>query len=289
MNQEKHVAGRVEGKVALITGAARGQGRSHAVRLAEEGADIIAIDSCVTPKWCNYPLADDKDLQTTVELVEATGRRIVAVKADVTDKRELTAAVDESVAQLGRLDVVVANAGVGVLGHDEPSTVYTEVASVNISGVLNTIHAALGHLREGASVIAIGSFAGMRPQGVSSGPGGSGYSFSKRSVSQLVHSLAVELGPRFIRVNAVHPSNCDTNLLQNESMYKVFRPDLDKPTREDALDAFASMQLMPVPWVEPQDVSHMVLFLASEESRYVTGMQMRVDAGALIKAGVSGL
>lgn len=283
------MAGRVEGKVALITGAARGQGRSHAVRLAEEGADIIAIDSCVTPEWSNYPMADDVDLQTTVKLVEATGRRIVAVKADVTDKRELTAAVDEAVAQLGRLDVVVANAGVGVLGHDEPSTVYTEVASVNISGVLNTIHAALSHLREGASVIAIGSFAGMRPQGVSAGPGGSGYSFSKRGVSQLVHSLAMELGPRFIRVNAVHPTNCDTHLLQNESMYKVFRPDLDKPTREDAIDAFASLQLMPVPWVEAQDVSHMVLFLASEESRYVTGMQMRVDAGALIKAGVSGL
>jgi NAD(P)-dependent dehydrogenase (short-subunit alcohol dehydrogenase family) len=155
--------------------------------------------------------------------------------------------------------------------------------------VVNTFSAALPYLGAGSSMIAIGSFAGMRPQGVANGPGGMGYSYAKRGVAQLVNSMALVLGPRSIRVNAVHPGNVDTPLLQNDMMYKVFRPDLEAPGREDVLESFTSLQLMPVPYVDARDVADMVLFLASDESRYVTGMQMRVDAGALIKAGVSGL
>lgn len=283
------MAGRVENKVVLITGAARGQGRAHAVRLAEEGADVIALDLCQTPDWVNYRLAEPEDLAATVKVVEAAGRRAIGVRADVRDAATMTAAVAEAVSELGRLDVVIANAGVAVLGEDQPEHVYLETVATNLSGVVNTVQAALPHLGAGASIIATGSFAGMRPQGVANGPGGAGYSFAKRGVAQFVHSLAMQLGPRFIRVNAVHPGNVNTPLLHTDAMYKVFRPDLDAPTLDDALDAFASLQLMPIPFVEANDVANMMLFLASDESRYVTGMQMRVDAGALLKAGVSGL
>jgi SDR family mycofactocin-dependent oxidoreductase len=283
------MTGRVEGKVALITGAGRGQGRAHAVRLAEEGADVIAIDVCATPAWSAFELARAEDLDETVALVEKAGRRVSRVEVDVRDPEAMKLKVAESVAELGRLDVVVANAAVCSLGEERPDEVFFETVATNLSGVVNTFNAALPHLGRGASMIATGSFAGMRAQGVANGPGGMGYSYAKRAVAQLVNATALLLGPKFIRVNAVHPTNVDTPLLQNDAMYKVFRPDLDAPTRDDARDAFASLQLMPVPWVEARDVADTVLFLASDESRYVTGMQMRVDAGALIKAGVTGL
>ncbi|MFG2547748.1 mycofactocin-coupled SDR family oxidoreductase [Streptomyces sp. NPDC048594] len=281
--------GRVEGKVVAITGAARGQGRSHAVRLAEEGADIIAIDVCADHEILEYPLATAEDLQETVRLVEKTGRRIVAVQADVRDPRALREAIDRGVAELGRLDVVVANAGISPVGPDRPVQAFADVVDVNLSGALNSVHAALPHLRDGSSIILIGSAAGLitepgAPQG-GMGPGGYGYSFAKQSIVNYVNWFAPFLAPSGTRINAVHPANVDTDMLHNPAMYKVFRPDLEAPGRADAEVAFPMVQAMPVPYVAPIDVSHAVTYLASDESRYVTGLQLKVDAGAVVQQG----
>ncbi|MEU6200734.1 mycofactocin-coupled SDR family oxidoreductase [Streptomyces sp. NPDC047061] len=285
------MAGRVEGKVAFITGAARGQGRSHALRLAEEGADIIAVDLCADIATAHYPLADEADLAETVRLVEKLGRRIVARRADVRERSQLASAVAAGVLELGRLDVVVANAGIAPVGLDVPAEGFLDAVSVNLVGVINTVEAAYPHLGQGGSVICIGSSAGLMVGGVDSpetGPGGSGYSHAKRAVARFVHDLAIQLGPGLIRVNAVHPTNCDTDMLQSRPMYRIFRPDLEDPTREDAVEAFRSTQAMPIPYVDTSDISNAVLFLASDESRYVTGLQMKVDAGAILRRSTSG-
>ncbi|MFB4298607.1 mycofactocin-coupled SDR family oxidoreductase [Actinomadura sp. NTSP31] len=279
--------GRVEGKVAFITGAGRGQGRSHAVRLAEEGADIIAVDLCRDIASNTYPLSSADDLKETVRLVEAAGRRIVAAQADVRDRVRLAEVVGQGVGELGRLDVVVAQAGIMPLFGDPPLEAWTDVVDTNLVGVINAIHVAIPHLADGASIIATGSAAafmvGQQVAEPGKDPGGAGYQYSKFAVAQFVHELARNLAPRMIRVNGVHPTNCDTGMLNSDPMYRVFRPDLENPTREDALLAFPAQQAMPIPYIDPLDVSNAVLFLASDESRYVTGLQLRVDAGSYLK------
>ncbi|MCC5575227.1 mycofactocin-coupled SDR family oxidoreductase [Microtetraspora sp. AC03309] len=279
--------GRVEGKVAFITGAARGQGRSHAVRLAEEGADIIAVDICRDLPTNKYSLASSDDLKETVRLVEQHGRRIVAVEADVRDRAQLAAALEQGIAELGRLDVVVAQAGIMPLGGEPAMQAWTDVIDTNLLGVINAIHASIPHLTEGGSIIATGSAAAFMT-GISVAqpgvdPGGAGYSYAKRALSDFVHELARNLAPRMIRANVVHPTNCNTDMLNSEPMYRAFRPDLENPTREDALPAFPAQQAMPIPFVEPLDISNAVVYLASDESRYVTGLQLRVDGGSYLK------
>ncbi|MEV5432965.1 mycofactocin-coupled SDR family oxidoreductase [Streptomyces sp. NPDC052701] len=281
--------GRVEGKVVVITGAARGQGRSHAVRLAEEGADIIAIDLGEDIEVVGYPLGTAEELAETARLVEKTGRRVVTKQADIRDRTALRKAIDEGVAELGRLDVVVANAAIGPVGADRPLSAFTEAVDVNLSGTLNTVHVALPHLREGASIILIGSAAayfasyGGDPGGM--GPGGIGYAFTKQMLGHYVNWFAPFLAPQGLRINVVHPANVNTPMLHNEAMYKVFRPDLEHPVAQDAEPGFGMVQAMPIPYVEPIDISHAVTYLASDESRYVTGTQMRVDGGAVVKNG----
>ncbi len=277
--------GRVEGKVAFITGAARGQGRAHAVRLASEGAHIIAVDLCEDIATNNYPLARPEDLAETVRLVEEHDRRIVATPADVRDPKALQAAVDAGVAELGRLDVVVANAGICPLGANVPFAAFNDVMEVNFNGVVHAVSAAMPHLHAGASIICTGSlaaFLGGTVQNPASGPGGAGYSLAKQFIAQYVNTLAATLAPHKIRVNAVHPTNCNTDMLHSEPMYRIFRPDLESPTREDVVIAFPAMSAMGEPWVEPEDVANAVLFLASDESRFVTGMQLRVDSGGYL-------
>jgi len=279
------MAGRLEGKVAFITGVARGQGRSHAIRFAEEGADIIGVDLCADVPNVPYPMASRADLDETVALVEKLDRRMVAHVADVADRTALQAAVDDGVAQLGHLDIVLANAGICALG-DYPPEAFFQAIDTLLVGVFNAASVSYPHLRDGASIIATGSVAALIPgatDGPSTGPGGRGYTYAKRSIAQYVRELSLTLAPRMIRVNALHPTNCNTDLLHNEPMYKLFRPDLESPTREEAEVAFPSMQAMPIPYVEPIDISNAALFLASDESRYVTGLQMRVDAGSVIK------
>ncbi|MBV6757558.1 mycofactocin-coupled SDR family oxidoreductase [Rhodococcus opacus] len=283
---------RVAGKVVLITGAARGQGRSHAVHLADEGADIIAFDLCEDIASNEYPLATEADLAETGRLVEKAGRRVVTAKVDVRDRAALRRELDAAVATLGRLDVVVANAGIAPLGNDVPVEGFVDAFDVDFVGVVNTIHSALPHLDAGASIIATGSVAGLVPQtGLNGqqalqGPGGDGYGLAKKMLWTYTNSLALTLGPKSIRVNAIHPTNCNTDMLQSPPMFRTFRPDLENPTAEDAKVTFPFMQAMPTPWVEPEDVSHAVVFLSSDESRFVTGQQLRVDAGAGLKLGV---
>ena len=279
--------GRVQGKVAFITGAGRGQGRSHAVMLAEEGADIIAVDVCHDIDSLAYSLSGPDDLKETVRLVEAQDRRIVAVQADVRERAELRTAIERGIAELGKLDIVVAQAGIIGQKSTEPMQAWTDVVDTNLLGVLNAIHAALPHLQAGASIIATGSTAAYMPtlpiQKTGTDSGGISYMVAKRMLSSYMHDLARELASREIRANVVHPTNVNTDMLQSEVMYRSFRPDLEHPTREDATPAFYSQQAMPIPWVEPVDISNAVLFLASDEARYVTGMQLRVDAGGYLK------
>jgi SDR family mycofactocin-dependent oxidoreductase len=281
------MAGRVAGKVALVTGAARGQGRSHALRLAEEGADIIAVDICEQIESNPYPLATEADLAETAEQVEKLDRRIVTVKADVRERGQLRDAVSAGIAQLGHLDVVVANAGILPMAMGDPDPMdFIDATDVDLIGVMNTVAAALPHLPDGASIVITGSTAAMMPNTTDNpmmGPGSAGYGWAKRILIEYTEQIALQLAPRFIRANAIHPTNCNTHLLHNDGLYAMFRPDLEHPTREDVEPAFTMFQAMPIPYVEPVDISNVVLFLASDESRYVTGQQIRVDAGSLLK------
>ncbi len=278
--------GRVDGKVVLITGVARGQGRAHALRLAEEGADIVGVDVLEDFATNDYAMSTQADLDETVRLVEKLDRRIVVRKADVRDLQSLKTAVDGAVAELGgRLDAVIAQAGICPLANSDAQA-FLDAVTVDFNGVVNAVDAALPHLVDGGSVIATGSVAGLitgATDNPKTGAGGLGYSFAKRSVAAFVNDLAIALAPRMIRANAIHPTNCNTNMLNSDIMYRQFRPDLENPTREDALVAFPAMNAMPVGYVEPEDIAAMGLFLVSDESRYVTGMQMRVDAGAYIR------
>ena len=275
--------GRVQGKVVLITGGARGQGRSHAVALAAEGADVILVDSCADIETNKYPLARPEDLEETVRLVEEEGRRAIAVAADVRDLKALTAGVDSAVAQLGSLDVVVSNAGIAPLTENLPAQAFLDAVDVNLVGTINTVSVALPHLVSGASIIAIGSVAAFSGGTSAHGPGGAGYTFSKKALSHFINDLSLQLAPQSIRANVVHPTNCNTDMLHSAPMYAIFRPDLESPTRADAEVTFPSAHAMPVPYIESEDVSHAVVYFASDESRFVTGMQMRIDAGAYVK------
>jgi SDR family mycofactocin-dependent oxidoreductase len=287
------MAGRLEGKVALITGAARGQGRSHAVRLAQEGADIIAVDICQDIESNPYPLATPEDLKETQRLVEEQDRRIVALQADVRERSQLKQALDTGIAELGRLDIVVANAGILPMAMGDPDPLdFVDAVDVDLIGVMNAVAVAIPHLGEYASIVITGSTAGMMSgttDNPTMGPGGAGYSWSKKSIIGYTEQMALALAPRFIRVNAVHPTNCNTHLLHNDGLYSQFRPDLESPTREDVIPAFTAFQAMPIPYVEPVDISNLVLFLASDEARYITGQQIRVDAGSLLKVGGGGI
>ena len=277
--------GRVDGKVVFITGAARGQGRSHAIRLAEEGANIVAVDICAPIASMRYPLATPEDLQQTVKEVEATGRRIIARQADVRDRSQLKATIDEALSTFGRVDVVVANAGICPMEDPSLCEGFVDVTDVDLIGVMNTVAVSLPHLQSGASIIVTGSTAGMM-EGTTENlgaSGGVGYAWAKQVIVRYVEVLALQLAPHMVRLNAIHPTNCDTHLLQNDDIYRAFRPDLDNPTKEDAKLAFPAMQAMPIPWIDPVDVSHLVTFLASDESRYMTGLNIRLDAGAMLK------
>jgi SDR family mycofactocin-dependent oxidoreductase len=281
---EVRMAGRVEGKVAFITGAARGQGRSHAVRLAEEGADIIAIDICRGFEDSTAPAATPEDLAETADMVKNLDRRIVTAEVDVRDFDALKAAVDSGVEQLGRLDIVVANAGIGTTGvklHKMREDIFDETIDVNLGGVWKTVKAAVPHLQaagRGGSIVITSSVGGSKAY-----PQVGHYIAAKHGVVGLMRTFAVELGHQSIRVNTVHPTHVCTPLLMNEATYRLFRPDLDNPGPDDLAPICQSFHFLPIPWVEPVDISNAVLFLASDEARYITGVTLPVDAGSLLK------
>ncbi|WP_007511380.1 mycofactocin-coupled SDR family oxidoreductase [Pseudofrankia saprophytica] len=277
--------GKLDGRVAFITGAARGQGRSHAVRLAGEGADIIAVDLCEQIASVPYPLGTPEDLAQTVKEVEALGRGIVAVKADVRERSQLRAALDEGLARFGRLDIVLGNAGVCPWDDLSLAGGFVDGTDVDLIGVMNTVAVSLPHLKAGASIVLTGSTAGMMKgtTEVMGNTGGVGYSWAKQTVARYTEVLALQLAPHSVRLNAIHPTNVNTNLLQNDRIYRTFRPDLENPTREDAELAFPVLQSMPIPYIEPNDVSSLVLFLASDDAKYITGLNLRIDAGGMLK------
>ena len=277
--------GRVEGKVAFITGAARGQGRSHAIRLAEEGADIIAVDLCQQVESVPYPMATPDDLAETVKEVEALDRRIIATEADVRDYSAVKAALDDGVAQLGRLDIVVANAGIGSFARAEelPEQAWQDMIDTNLTGAWHAAKAAIPHLRaggRGGSIILTSSDLGLRAV-----ENMVHYVAAKHGMVGLMRTLALELAPDMIRVNSVHPTIVNTDMIQNAPTYALFAPDLEEKdrTKERLAERFQAMNAMPVPWAEPLDISNAVLWLASDESRYVTGVTLPVDAGWLVK------
>lgn len=278
------MAGRVAGKVAFITGAARGQGRSHAVRLAQEGADIIAIDVCKQLDGVPFPMSTPEDLAETVALVEKQGRRILATQADVRDEDALRAAVDDGVAQLGRLDIVVANAGLGSNGHPMDTMdrkTWQDMIDVNLTGVWLSAKVAVPHIiagKRGGAIVLTSSVGGMRAH-----PNIGHYVTAKHGVIGVMRTLAVELGQHNIRVNSVHPTQVNTPMVINEATFRMFRPDLENPTVDDFAPLSQLAHVLPIPWVEAEDISNAVLFLVSDEGRYITGVTLPVDAGAMLK------
>ncbi|MGW0035531.1 mycofactocin-coupled SDR family oxidoreductase [Gordonia sp. NPDC003376] len=276
--------GRVAGKVAFITGAARGQGRSHAVRLAEEGADIIGIDICAPVESVTYELGTREDLAETERQVTALGRRMVSAVADVRDATALQEALDRGVAELGGLDIVVPNAGIASYapGHLITEDAFREMIDIDLTGVWQTIKAAVPQLIEqgrGGSITIISSAAGLiAPQNLAH------YAAAKHGTVGLMRAFANELAQHRIRVNSIHPTQVDTPMIMHDEIYRMFRPDLDAPTKEDIVEVSTNMNALPVPWVDPIDVSNAVLFLASDEARYITGATLPVDAGIVVKA-----
>ena len=273
------MTGRVEGKVAFITGAARGQGRAHAVRLASEGADIIAVDHCADIDTVGYPLGSEADLKETANQVQALGRRVITVTADVRDEASIASALEAGVSELGRLDIVVANAGILSAAPTESLShaSWQDMIDVNLTGVFHTAKAAIPRIREGGqggSIILTSSALGIRAM-----PNMAHYVAAKSGVIGLMRVMALELAADSIRVNSVHPSIADTLMVQNSATYGLFMPDTENPTREQVAEVFATLNPMPTPWVDATDVANAVLFLASDEARFVTGLEMKVDAG----------
>ena len=273
--------GRVEGKVAFITGAARGQGRSHAVRLAQEGADIIAVDVCHGFDSVPYDGATEADLAETVKMVESLDRRIVARQADVRDLASLQAAVDVGLAELGHIDVVIANAGIASFAPalDLTEEMWQDMIDINLTGLWKTVKAAAPSMVErgqGGSIILTSSVAG-----IIAFPALAHYTAAKHGVVGLMRSLAIELAPAYIRVNSINPTTVDTPMIANPAGYSLFMGGLPDVTREQAAVGMKAINALPIPWVEAVDVSNAVLYLASEESRYVTGTTMVIDAGAV--------
>jgi SDR family mycofactocin-dependent oxidoreductase len=282
--------GLLDGKVAVVSGAARGQGRAHAVRLAREGADIIAMDICADIDTVHYPLARPEDLDETVEQIERLGRRVTATQADVRDATAVRAAIDDGVAELGRVDIVVANAGIAM--YDAADTMseqsWRDMIDTNLTGVWTVCRGSVPHMIEGGrggAMVLISSVAahvGMLHL--------SHYSAAKAGVVGLMRALAVELAPHMIRVNTIHPTSVNTRMIINEATYDLLVAGAGPAARDgadaapaDVLEAFKGINAMPVAWAEPEDISDAVAYLVADSGRYVTGTQLSVDAGAAAK------
>jgi SDR family mycofactocin-dependent oxidoreductase len=265
--------GTLDGNVAFITGAARGQGRSHAIRLAEEGADIIALDICKDIASVPYPLATPEDLEQTVQAVTALGRRIVAREGDVRDERALQAAFDDGVAELGPVDIVVANAGIAPLSTHEAHEAFRDTVDVNLTGTFNAVEIAIPSMisrGKGGVIVLISSTTGIT--GVA-GPtrGGLAYSAAKHGIVGLMRTYATNLAPHSIRVNTVHPTGVRTPMTMNDAIAEFIEG--------NTFMANALRNALPVELIEPEDVSAAVAWLVSDQARYVTGVVLPVDAG----------
>jgi (+)-trans-carveol dehydrogenase len=274
---------RFAGKVVLITGVARGQGRSHAVRFAAEGARIAGLDIAGDIATMHYPPSSREDLEETVRLVKEAGGDIIARQGDVRDSAVLRGLVDEALARFGHIDIVLPNAGITTLGSvwELTDEQWDEMIGINLSGVWRTLRAALPPMierGEGGCVVLTGSIAGIIGM-----PGLAHYAATKHGVNGLMKSIANELAPHKIRVNSVNPTNVATPMILNDVTYQHFRPDVPGATQADAIPAFSSYNLLDTPWVEPGDVSNAVLWLCSDEARWITGVALPVDTGTTVK------
>lgn len=271
--------GKLEGKVAFITGAARGQGRSHAIRLAEEGADIIAVDTAQQVATVPYDTATAADLEQTVKEVEALDRRIIASEVDVRDLSALKKAADDGFAALGRIDIVLANAGISTMAPalEMEEEQWQTMIDINLTGVWKTVRAAAPHIvagGRGGAIVLTSSLAAMwANENIAH------YSAAKAGLVGFMQVLAKELAPQSIRVNTVHPTTVVTPMILNDATYQLFRPDLATPTRDDFEVAARELNALPIPMVEPIDISNAILYLVSDDGRYVTGTTHVVDAG----------
>ncbi len=269
--------GALEGKVAFVTGAARGQGRSHAIRLAQEGADIIAVDIAAQIDTVPYPMSTPEDLAETARQVEALDRRIFTRQADVRDRDALQAAFDAGVAEIGPVDIVLANAGIAPMSmHPDPRE-WQDVIDVNLTGVYNTVEVAKQSMidrGQGGAIVLTSSTAGLTGIGGNT-PGGLGYTAAKHGVVGLMRSYANYLAQYSIRVNTVHPTGVNTPMVVNDAMQEFIQAD---PAMGQAM-----ANALPVPLVEPVDISNAILFLVSDAGRYVTGVTLPVDAGFVNK------
>ncbi|MEV5302657.1 mycofactocin-coupled SDR family oxidoreductase [Amycolatopsis methanolica] len=275
--------GRVEGKVAFITGAARGQGRSHAIRLAEEGADIIAVDICAPVETVSYPMPTPEDLEETAREVEKRGRKALTRVVDVRDQAALHEVVADGVAEFGRLDIVVANAGILAIAVDEPTDpeqrqkVWQTTLDINIGGAWNTVEAAAPAMVDagkGGAIVFTCSTQGLK-YAANNDLSLTAYTVAKHGMVGLMRCMAADLAPHSIRVNSVHPTGVNTPMVTNEVMgkYGEKHPQLGE----------LMGNLLPVGVVEPEDISEAVLYLVADSGRYVTGVALPVDAGHLIK------
>lgn len=272
--------GRLKGKVALVTGAARGIGRAQAVRFAQEGADIVALDVCGPVDTVAIPPSTPADLDTTAALVSEAGGRVHTEIVDVRDLAGMQAATDRGAERLGGLDVVCATAGITSRGMavELDENAWRTMLDINLTGVWHTCRAGAPHLiaRGAGAMILTSSIAGLRGL-----VGVAHYTAAKHGVVGLMRSLANELAPHHVRVNCINPTNVDTPMIQNDIVSSAFRPDLDRPpTRAEFADAARSMNMLAVPWIDPVDVANAALFLASDEARYITAITLPVDAGA---------
>lgn len=272
--------GILENKVAFVTGAARGMGRSHAIRLAQDGADIVAIDLCEQIESVPYQMSTVADLEHTTKAVESLGRKVFARSADVRDQSALQRVVSEATDALGPIGIVVANAGISTLGSKElnPDTVFRDVVDVNLIGVWNTVKAAAPSMRDagkGGAIVLISSTQGLKGTGGDGTAGAAGYAAAKHGVVGLMRSFAHWLAKDNIRVNSVHPTGVETPMITNEaiSTYLADNPEV----------AQATVNLLPVPLLQPSDISDAVIWLVSEHAKYVTGVTLPIDAGFTVR------
>ena len=269
--------GRFEDRVVFITGAARGQGRAHAVAFADEGADVAICDICADVGTVPYELATESDLAETVRLCEAAGADVLADRVDVREFGQVQAFADRATERFAKVDVVVANAGIfGATAIAEMAPeMFSDMVDVNLKGVFHTIRSVLpGMVERGyGRVIATGSVCSLL--GV---PGVGHYVAAKHGVAGLVKSLAKEVGPHGITANYVVPNGVGTKMIRNPAIYALMSP--DDPTEEGAMPGYSAMNAIPIPWIEPEDVSKVVLFLASDDGKYTTGAAFKVDLGA---------
>jgi SDR family mycofactocin-dependent oxidoreductase len=275
--------GRLDDKVVFVTGAARGQGRAICARMAAEGANVVALDALTDINTVQYHMATPDDMAETVSAVEKAGQHIVARQADVRDFDALKGVVAAGLEAFGHIDIVCANAGIASFGTtwELSEQSWQDMLDINLTGVWHTVKATVPAMisgGRGGSIIITSSTAGLKGMANIAH-----YTAAKHGLVGLMRTLANEVAQHNIRVNTVHPTNVATDMILNDSTFRLFRPDIPNPSQEDMIDAMSELNALPVPWVEAEDVANAAVFLASDEARYITGAALPVDAGCLIK------